>query len=90
MSMRMRIRQTRTSPGAVRHVRSTEDHGFTLIEVLVVITLMGISVVAVMAGTRATISATVIDRNRQLCRPLGDQCCLSCFPTSSPLVASLR
>jgi prepilin-type N-terminal cleavage/methylation domain-containing protein len=63
MSRRMQIRQTRTKPGAQQHGCSAGDHGFTLIEVLVVITLMGICVVAVLAGMRATISATVIDRN---------------------------
>lgn len=63
MCRRMKIRQTRTSLGVLRHVRSTDGHGFTLIEVLVVITLMGICVVAVLSGMRATISATVIDRS---------------------------
>ena len=44
-------------------VASSIGAGFTLIEVLVVITLMGIAVVAVLAGMHATIRSTIIHRN---------------------------
>jgi len=63
MPSEMRSESTHVSPGGPSHRRAGDDAGFTLIEVLVVITLMGICVVAVLAGMRATISATVIDRN---------------------------
>ena len=64
MPSEMSSESTHVSPRDRSHISAAADAGFTLVEVLVVITLMGISVVAVLAGTRATISATVIDRNQ--------------------------
>jgi Tfp pilus assembly protein PilV len=73
MSMRMRIRQTRTSPGVLRHVRSTEDHGPTpiemrdrgvsLIEIIVAVTLMTTVVIAVLSAVGVTVKATSYERD---------------------------
>ena len=39
------------------------DDGFTLVEILVTIVLMGITIVAVLLSLRTTITATVVDRD---------------------------
>ncbi len=64
MPSHMTSESTNVNPRDRSPVRAAVDTGFTLVEVLVVITLMGISVVAVLAGARATIKSTVIDRNQ--------------------------
>ena len=73
MSMRMRIRQTRTSPGVPPHVRSTEDHGpasiemrdrgVSLIEIIVAVTLMTTVVIAVLSAVGVTVKATAYERD---------------------------
>jgi prepilin-type N-terminal cleavage/methylation domain-containing protein len=63
MPSEMSSESTHLSPSGRPHGRVVDGAGFTLIEVLVVITLMGIAVVAVLAGMRATIRSTIIDRN---------------------------
>ncbi len=73
MSRRMRIRQTRTSPGVPRHGRPTDDNGVasterrdrgvSLVEMLVAVTLMGTVVVAVVASVGVTVKATAYERD---------------------------
>jgi prepilin-type N-terminal cleavage/methylation domain-containing protein len=56
-----------TSPsGAVDDGGFPDDSGFTMIEMLVTIVLMGMTVVAVLVGVQTTIHATVIDREHAI------------------------